>query len=698
MKYTLTLIVLFIVTTVGLFSQWKEINNGVDGGPISMLAEHNGILYACGNWNGLFVSYDSAVTWKSIGNSLLHVQVRQIIHSNGNIIIATSSGFMYYSTDSGTTWNMSDSLGTQSTSMAVKGDTVITATNSKGVFISTNKGVSWSQCDTSTLATLDISGIVLHNNILFAATNGGGLFMSTNYGTRWISKNEGLSGNKLLSLSIAGDTIFTSVGGEVFFSYDNASTWNRITGLPSTYGVKKMMKYSLGLVGLSATGVYYSSDSGSTWKNVSPFGYFFGSLSCQATGSKLIIALENLNGQPSGVFASLDSGKTWSVQSKGIHCTTVLSFAQSNSTLYIGTLGNGMFRSTNYGELWEPVNRMYGMDNIHKLLVHGDTILAGTQNAGLYVSYNKGDTWQKSGSFFSVGMGVLSLHKENNTIYLGTNRSGDGLYTTTDFGKTWAEKKKGFVDNIAIKTICAQGDTIVTGFYNGVYVSTNKGENWQLPDSPLRKEVRSMLYYRNNFWAAVDSLGLVCTSDIGKNWITKNNGLSNLGVHTIVQCGNALITATRMSATFQHGNWVYNNGGIWASLTNGDTWINITSNYPIPDVTFLAADSSTLYVGREGIGLYTANLADFNLSDVNEYTATQQSAIIFPNPGSSLVTVVVPQNTQPQMVELFDILGNSVLQQSVTPNCTEVTLNISTLPKGTYTVRTGLLHTLFIKL
>ncbi|MBL7974614.1 MAG: hypothetical protein JNJ85_06860, partial [Candidatus Kapabacteria bacterium] len=449
MKYLLTLTLLCIITTVTVFSQWKEINNGLNGGAVTSLIENKGVLYAGCAVGGLYVSKDSAVTWQSIDSDLPKGMISSIAKSNGNLI-ATAGTAVYYSTDEGKHWSPSDSGDLSIRSIAVIGDTVFAATWKRtGIYISTNKGVSWSLCSNQGLSNLDVREIGIYKTKLFAATYGGGMYMSSDFGEHWVERNNGMIDNKLVSLSVCGDTLFSTVyRGESYLSSDGGESWNRMIGLPINYGVEKVIKYPIGLIGIKSNHALISVDSGNTWKGLIPYGYFLTYISCIQAGDKVILASGDLNG--ASMYYTLDTGKTLVECNTGMRNATVLSLAKSNNILYTGTMGNAVYRSQDNGVTWEATNRVWGMDIASQLLVHGDTIFAGTQYRGLYVSYNGGTTWQKTGNFFSAGMGVLALTEDNNTVYLGTNRSGDGLYTSTDFGQSWVEKKNGFVDNIGI--------------------------------------------------------------------------------------------------------------------------------------------------------------------------------------------------------------------------------------------------------
>jgi len=676
-------------------SQWRELNKGLNGGPVYSLYENKGVLYAGGGWRGLYVSKDTAATWQSIGNGLPFVPITQISVCKENIIVSLNSGHIYYSSDEGYKWNMADSLGTQVSSMVVKGDTVFASTISKGVYVSLNKGIKWTQCNNEGLTHLGIRGIVLLNNKLFVATGADGMFVSTDFGKSWVQS--GLSGEKMSSVTVSGETLYSATKGEAFFSSDAGASWLPISGVPGN--ITKIIKYNGGFLGISPNYFYYTQHIDSLWKTTFSSATF-SQISCAAIDSRIIIGVNDLNFSDGGIYSSSDAGKTWQKNNVGLSNMTIASLVKrDNKRTYICTKENGVYSSENGGELWQHMDN-FRNGYIHQVLFHGDTIFLGSRYNGFHISYDNGTTWHivDYNGLSESGVGTQLMYKEGNTIYFASNRYGDGLYSTTDFGQTWVVKKNGLIDNIFFNSIDVRGDTIAAGSFNGVYITTDHGDSWKLTENDVRKETPCVLFYKNALWIVTDSLGVMRSMDLGKTWEPKNGGLANLGVHKILPCRNFLVAAAKMNVSLVNEEWIISGyGGILASTDDGETWINISGNFPVQDVEFIATDNENIYAGTTGTGIYAAKIDDLVLSSAEEVPVSDISLRIYPNPSNSIITVSIADNSQNQIIHIYDVLGECVQELKVMPLQSEVTIDISSLEKGTYYIGTNSTHGAFVK-
>lgn len=688
------------IYTVFMFShkaiaQWRELNKGLNGGPVYSLYENNGVLFAGGGWRGLYVSKDTAAIWQSIGNGLPFVPVMQISVCKGNIIASLSSGHIYYSTDEGDKWNIADSLGTQISSFAVKGDTVFASTISKGVYVSFNRGITWELSDNVGLKNVNIRGLVLLHDKLFAATGADGIFVSSDFGKSWTQS--GLGGVKLSSITVSGETLYSTANGEAFFSSDSGTSWLPINGVP--VNITKIIQYYDGFLGISPNYIYYTPHLDSLWKTTFSSA-LFSQISCVAVGNRIILGVSDLNFSDWGIHLSRDAGKTWQKRNVGLSNITITSLVKrDNKRTYICTKENGVYKTENSGESWEHMDS-FRNGYIQQILFHGDTIFLGSRNNGLHISYDDGATWRTVEYNFlnQGGVGTQVIYKVGNTIYFASNRYGDGLYSTTDFGKTWDVKKNGLIDNVFFNSIDARKDTIVAGSFNGVYVTTDHGDLWKLTENDVRKETPCVLLYKNTLWVVVDSLGVMRSTDLGKTWMPKNNGLANLGVHKILPCRNFLLGAAKMKTSYVNGEWTISGyGGVLASMDDGESWVNITSNFPVQNVEFIETDNENIYVGATGTGIYAAKIDELVLLSAKESSTSDNSLRIYPNPSNSIITVSVADNSHEERIHIYDMLGECVQEIKVLPSQSDVNIDISALSKGTYYIRTNSTYGSFVK-
>lgn len=129
---------------------------------------------------------------------------------------------------------------------------------------------------------------------------------------------------------------------------------------------------------------------------------------------------------------------------------------------------------------------------------HLYTFYVGTRNGGVFKTTNGGDSFEPvfdSQDAFSIGALAISP-KDANTVWVGTGDSffarspyfGDGVYKTTDGGKTW--EHLGLIDTqhiakIAIDPldpnvvyVAAAGHAYTTNEERGIFKTTDGGKTW----------------------------------------------------------------------------------------------------------------------------------------------------------------------------------------------------------------------------
>ena len=203
------------------------------------------------------------------------------------------------------------------------------------------------------------------------------------------------------------------------------------------------------------------------------------------------------------------------------------------------------------------ISGVVGSENIYFVGYTGGGV-AKTEDAGI--------TWKNvSDGFFKVGsIGEIAVSESDpNVIYVGTGEHavrgvmtsyGDGVYKSTDGGKTWKNiglEKSRHISDIAIHPanpevvlVAAQGPVHGPGGDRGVYRSTDGGATWK----------RTL-------------------------FVDENTGISSLSMD---------MKNPRMvyAATWQHRRypWKVESGGpgcaIWKSADGGETWNKIVEGLP----------------------------------------------------------------------------------------------------------------------
>lgn len=190
----------------------------------------------------------------------------------------------------------------------------------------------------------------------------------------------------------------------------------------------------------------------------------------------------------------------------------------------------------------------------------------GATGGGVWKTENAGTTWSNiSDEYFKVGtIGAVAVSEsDNNVLYVGTGEApirgvttsqGDGVWKSSDAGKTWKHiglEKSGQISRIEIHP-------------------TNPDIAW--------------VAVQGQIWAPNDERGIFRTSDGGATWqhvlkVSANTGAADLSLDP---------TNPRIlyAAMWNHGRkpWFIHSGGtdggIYKSVDGGDSWKKLTGGLP----------------------------------------------------------------------------------------------------------------------
>lgn len=268
------------------------------------------------------------------------------------------------------------------------------------------------------------------------------------------------------------------------------------------------------------------------------------------------------------------------------------------------------------------------------------TYYMGTTGGGVWKTEDAGQHWNNiSDGFFSTGsVGAIAVSESNqNIVYVGMGEHaprgvmtsyGDGVYKSTDSGKTWKKiglEKTQHISRIVIHPtnpdivfVAAQGALHAPNEERGVYKSTNGGETWEkvlfVDNKSGAVELSMDMNYPEILYAAMwehqrlpwkvisggPGSGLYKSTDSGKTWKMLSNGLPK-------EKGKMAIAVSRANSDKvyaliesdsdkdQGGLFVSENGGIDWSMVSGDNRLVQRAWYYI-EVFADPQDEHTVYV------------------------------------------------------------------------------------------------------
>jgi len=192
----------------------------------------------------------------------------------------------------------------------------------------------------------------------------------------------------------------------------------------------------------------------------------------------------------------------------------------------------------------------------------------GATGGGVWKTENAGTTWENlSDGDFNVGtIGAVAVApSDHNVLYVGTGESpirgvttshGDGVYKSTDAGKTWTHiglKKAGQIsrievnpDNADVAFVAVQGDIWGPSKERGIFRTTDGGASWQhvlqvnedtgasdLSMDPTNPRIlyAAMWHHGRKPWfikSGGEGGGIYKSTDGGDNWEKLGGGLPDL--------------------------------------------------------------------------------------------------------------------------------------------------------------------------
>ena len=269
---------------------------------------------------------------------------------------------------------------------------------------------------------------------------------------------------------------------------------------------------------------------------------------------------------------------------------------------------------------WRSIGPFRGGRSVTATGVVGNTstYYMGTTGGGLWKTDDMGITWLNisDGFFTSASVGAVTVAESDaNAVYVGMGEHavrgvmthhGDGMYKSTDAGKTWKKIGLQLTQHIArivvnpkdpnIVLVAAQGALYSNSKERGIYKSTDGGTTWKnvlfvdektgCTDLSMDMNNPTILYasmweHGRLPWKVISGgkgSGLYKSTDGGDNWEKMTEGLpKEMGKMSISVCRS---NSEKVYALIE-SDWEKEAGGLYVSTNAGKNWSQVTNDHRI---------------------------------------------------------------------------------------------------------------------
>ena len=509
-----------------------------------------------------------------------------------------STGLYRLIEDNSTGWtlvNASLPLTSQSEPMAEWGETLYIATQTN-LFASTDRGVTWHVVGPRprgrAIALLITDPSNSHRprdvQIEMYLVLADGVFRSTDAGTTWHAFNDGLTAPEIQDAVAIGNVLFLGTRQGLYRL--NSGVWEKLPVAQSqsigslTVADNRIYLSAEKQENQGSGSLFASDDFGESWMDITPSSQGLTMPPLTLRFAKLVAVGEVVLALGTDVLRSTDAGNTWEYLGFDKHTLTLDTdpvVALDENTVFIVGM-NGVERSVDNGSTWHPF--MTGITELHILdLAQVNNVLCAVTDKGIAKSTDGGELWTY------IGTGLLSpLDKSLDALELSNLTAvGSALYVRA---------KQGGSTN-SLFHLLPNTDTLLHIKDMPVYVDSNRSE-WlesvaYTSDTLNLDETDQANLFR--YQLGIEEAATRTTGEFAVSgntfyieyerrlycWTPGDHKWHDLGMQDApVFADFYAIDGFQFAVS---GEVIYlgkSNGTLFQSLDGGDTWRDVTSNFP----------------------------------------------------------------------------------------------------------------------
>ena len=265
-----------------------------------------------------------------------------------------------------------------------------------------------------------------------------------------------------------------------------SAKWEKIESPKSIQNLSNIKSGTDFLVGCNYD-IFFSFDEGETWEkrvNGLPKDRVSTSLKTVYENFVLALVLNSYTSYLRTIYYTQDKGLNWQNLTNNLDSNITFTEVKiDNTNIYILPLRKSfILKTSDFGETWDSsitwqnikiTPTFFDVENDSIVLIENSSINAGGGEA--IVSTDGGISWEnRSDKLFLSGVSLVRLEKQN--IYIGDK---SGLFYSTDFGDTWQSPTSPIVNNLNIRQLEIYNDTVFLGTNRGIYKAKDLAKGWE---------------------------------------------------------------------------------------------------------------------------------------------------------------------------------------------------------------------------
>ena len=584
-------------------SSWLPI--GPDGGDARRFAfdpRDPSRIYLGTTDSWIYVSTDGGSTWSRIAQLAaqdnLVVDSLVVDRSDPNTIYAgvhvvtRPDGGVYISHDRGVSWLESPGIKGQAVlalTQAPSRPEVLIAGTLQGVFRTEDRGAHWRQISEPDIHEVQSIAIDPGDpNTIYAGT-WHLPWKTTDGGAHWSGMTTGLIDDSDVFSMVVDRSypsiMFLSACSGIYRSDTAGDLFHKIQGIPSTARRTRVLTMDPSdhntVYAGTTEGLYKTTDGGTNWTRTTGPDVIINDVYVDPRNPKHVL----LATDRSGVLASEDAGLGFIASNTGFsqrQVAALLPDAKNPGTLYVGVVNDktygGVFVTADYGKTWKQQSEgLRGADVFLLAQSEAGTLMAGTSDGIFRWS---GSEWVAADAGFVRPPPPVVSRSRRAAGHATT--SGAAHRSTT--ARAVPRKLDLHAIHGRITALSVAGDTWYAATAQGVFISTDNGEAWEMPGA---HDAAGVVENGNRYTAIAGEgssvfvarrEGMLFSPDKGDTWQT-------------VAMPNGLTVVSALAITPDGTMWAAGREGVFYTADRGSTWTQLRQ-LPVSDINSLAWDAS----------------------------------------------------------------------------------------------------------